>query len=390
MEEKRFVENSSERSANAFWLNKRDFGAHNSSNLRLARMRSLVVSFGVLVLVLSGTIVYLARNFSMLQQHTNLDSLLSLTALGSASRAVPEPQTQTPAPAAVKNVQILVAKMRIPEGTQLKEEMFATLELPEDRAPEGAIRASDKSKVMGQFAKYAFSANGPIDEDSLAETNRSGLTPFHIPAGFRAVTITVDGRSGVEGFARPGTFVDILWFYREKNGEEKVARLIPNAKVLSVGGTTEGGQGKVLQQGSVTATILVSLSDSKVIELARNVGTLSLSLVGEEDKVGGSTALNDPVTMRDIMRKANQEEVAPVDGIMKTVDPRTGQVQKFVLSNKGWVQDSGGTSANVGALAQRNASAPAAAPVSQTPWVQQRYEPQVRAAGASVMPAEQP
>ncbi len=298
--------------------------------------------------------------------------------------------SSAPAPAVVKNVQILVAKTRIPEGTQLREEMFGTLELSEDKVPQGAILASDKSKVAGRFAKYAFSANGPVDEDSLADTNRAALTPFHIPAGFRAVTITVDGRSGVEGFAKPGTFVDILWFFKERNGEEKVARLIPNAKILSVGGTTEGGQSKVLQ-GTATVTLLVSLADSKVLELARNVGALSLSLVGEEDKDGASASLNDPVTMRDIMRKANAvQEEKPVDGIMKTVDPRTGQVQKFVLSDKGWVQDTNVTSLPVGALAPRNGVAPPSppAPAAEQNWTQQRYQPQVRAAGASAIPAE--
>jgi len=56
-----------------------------------------------------------------------------------------------------------------------------------------------------------------------------------VPAGHRAVTIEVDQQSAVEGFAKPGSRVDVLLSQKDSQGKSKVSVLVPSSKVLAVG-----------------------------------------------------------------------------------------------------------------------------------------------------------
>ena len=86
-------------------------------------------------------------------------------------------------------------------------------------------------------------------------------------------------------------------------------------------------------------------SNAKKIELARTLGTLSLSLVGDQEE---SSKENDPdaITIADLtnsgLEAANpqaQEEVS-ADGVMYTTDPKTGRQIRYILNRqKKWTQD---------------------------------------------------
>ena len=235
-------------------------------------------------------------------------------------------------------VDVLVALTRIESGTQLQKNLFVARQYEPDQVPEGAITGREEELIVGKWTKEMLAPNMPVLRENIQESQP--LSALNIPPGFRAVTILVDSRSGVEGFAKPGTRVDVLFTFTDRDAKKKVATLSRFIKVLSMGGaTTVEGKGTI--SGSVDVTLLVTERDAKRIELARNVGSLSLALVGGDEQGkpraedGENVDINDITGARDPI---TQEE--PAQGYMYMKDPQTGRQMKFKLKSGGrWEKD---------------------------------------------------
>jgi len=241
-------------------------------------------------------------------------------------------------PSSSNRVDVLVAQTRIEAGTQFQRSLLVARQYEPDQMPEGAITAREEELLIGKYAKEMVAPNMPILKEIVQDT--PPLSALNIPPGFRATTIQVDSRSGVEGFAKPGTRVDVLFTFVDRDTKKKVATLSRFIKVLSMGGATSV-EGKVGIQGSIDVTLLVTERDAKRIELARNVGTLSLALVGGEEQGkpraedGENVDINDITGQRD---PVTQEE--PAQGYMYMKDPQSGRQVKFKLKSGGrWEKD---------------------------------------------------
>ena len=297
------------------------FGAVSPAQAYATKVRWVVATLVGIILILIITLIAVAKN-SQTSEDPN------------ANYAV----ASEPVQAAIPTVEVLIAMQRIEEGATLAEGMFGTQEFLPDRIPQGAVLAKDKPTVLSKFAASMIPANLPILREHVAEQRPVGT--LHIPAGFRAVTITVDARQGVEGFARPNSRVDVLWTYTDRDKRKKVATIVRFVKILSVGGATntEGAKAQVARDQKVTVTLLVAEKDAKKIELARTLGVLSLTLVGgsESPKVNETP---DPVDINSILGVRPEVEVnapEPVDGVMYTLDKKTGKQVKYELVKGRW------------------------------------------------------
>lgn len=248
----------------------------------------------------------------------------------------------TPAAASVQSssatIEIVAALQRIEEGSQLQPYMVTNQAVAADRVPEGAILARDLPTFVGKYVNRLVNANVPILKADLADVRP--INALQIPPGYRAVTITVDARSSVEGWAKPNSRVDVLWSYTEGT-KRKVATICRFTKVLSVGGMASDQQGRLKPDGGVsTVTLLVTEKDAKKIELARTIGTLSLSLVGDQEdyKMQGAPEV---ITIDSILgQKPREQKAEPTDGVMYTRDPKTGKQIRYVLRHGHWEVDS--------------------------------------------------
>ncbi len=300
------------------------FGAVNPAQSYASRVKLIVIALAAVILMLVVVLIMVSMNTTP----TPVDGGTG-TADGVAV-AAPNPNATT--------IDILTSIQRIEEGAKFDAMMFGTQPVLPDRIPEGAILARDKDFILGKFAKVLINANLPIVRDYISETKP--ISALNIPPGYRAVTITVDSRTAVEGWARPNTRVDVLWTYQDRDGVKKVATIVRFTKILSVGGATNA-EGKPEGAGApTTITLLVGEKEAKKIELARTLGSLSLSLVGdqEDNKVSDTP---DVVTIDTILgtpaeKKGNDE---PNDGVMYTQDPKTGKQVRYVLRNGRWVRD---------------------------------------------------
>lgn len=297
------------------------FGAVSPTQAYQAKVRWLVAGMIVVISLLLGAIFV----------------ILSSGDQGSAPQTVTDAQ-QSAAPVAAAQAEVLVASVRIEEGARLEPHMFNTVPMDEDRLPMGVVQASQAPNVIGKFANRLINANMPLVMDDVSEM--PPVKSFNIPPGYRAVTITVDARSGVEGFAKPNSRVDVLWTYAAE-GKKKVATISRFVKVLSVAGSQEAGPDRAALTGTTTVSLLVTEKDAKKIELARTLGTLSLSLVGDQETATPSGE-PDTITINDLIGKpAQKSEPAEVanDGVMYTSDPHTGKQLRYVLRNGRWALD---------------------------------------------------
>ena len=300
------------------------FGAASPAHTYATKVRWLVGCLVSVILVLVIAIVIIAQN-------TDASTDASGNVAAVANPAVMDQGALSP------TVEVLVAASRIEEGARLEPHMFNPVPMDADKTPMAVVRAADRDTIIGKFAKRMINANTPMVMDDVVDV--PPLSSFHIPPGYRAATIRVDARQGVEGFAKPNSRVDILWTYSQ-DGRKKVATIARFVKVLSVAGMTKADTEKAAIKKETTVTLLVTEKDAKKVELARSLGQLSLSLVGDQE-TSTKTAEPDTITIQDLIGRPAQAEPTEVanDGVMYTSDPRTGRQLRYVLRNGRWALD---------------------------------------------------
>ena len=294
------------------------FGASGPAKTQAVKIKWVVACLGAIILVLFTGLFFILQN--------------SETSSAVAPTATPALAIQG------STVDVLYSATRIEEGAQLAPQMFTPVPIEAEKAPLGVVRSQDLNQVVGKFAKRLINSNMPLVMDDV--TVERPVSALAIPPGYRAVTINVDPRKGVEGFARPNSRVDILWTYSQ-DGKKNVATIARFVKVLSVAGQT-GQTEKAVIAAETTVTLLVTEKDAKKIELARNLGELTLALVGDQDTAGKG---GDPesVSIEDLLGRPNgdggQVAETPSDGVMYYTDPKTGKQVRYVLRNSRWSVD---------------------------------------------------
>ncbi len=178
-----------------------------------------------------------------------------------------------------KTAKVLVPVQDIVQSQELKVEMFREVERPTIGLPTQSI--SSFEEVHGYFSKTLLLADQPFTKAHLSDKDLNSAISPRIPPGFRAITINVDNTTSVEGWALPGSIVDVLWTTSIR-GEESIVTIVENAKVLSTGGALEKRDPNAPPAN--TTTLLVKSKDAQKIILAQKTGGLSLALRGLDDE----------------------------------------------------------------------------------------------------------
>jgi pilus assembly protein CpaB len=229
---------------------------------------------------------------------------------------------------------VLVTNMRLNVGSGVNPTMFRVESRSKEQVPPGAINSF--KDVQGMFVKNTIPANQLVFGESLTANQPNSTITANIPEGFRAVTIRVDERTSVEGWARPGARVDIVWA-TELRGEKTVSVIVQNAKILSaerqaLGVPAVGPDGQPIVGGvPTTVTLLVTAQDAAKIQLASTAGTLSLSLRGDRDS--GSGEQTPSITLRDLLANGRSDsDKDNREGIIK-IRKSNGRYEEFMLKN---------------------------------------------------------
>ncbi|MCB0320147.1 MAG: Flp pilus assembly protein CpaB [Bdellovibrionales bacterium] len=207
----------------------------------------------------------------------------------------------------IKMVSVLVPIQEIPNGTPLEPRMFRKETRPEIGVSERAVK--DFEEIRAHYARSLIVPGQPLIREYITPVKPTNILTAAIPEGFRAVTITTDVRTSVEGFVRPGAKVDVEWS-THLNGQAAIVTIVENVKVLSAERQTQVNTPNGAPVPS-TVTLLVTAKDAKKIQLASTNGRLSLSLRGDEDS--GRLTGGGGITINDLLpggsRKDQQENV---------------------------------------------------------------------------------
>jgi Flp pilus assembly protein CpaB len=294
------------------------FGAVTPANTQATKIKWVLACLGTLIVVLGVALVLLYQNSQ------------------TPEAAVAATEVEASSLSSVPTMEVLTAATRIEEGARIEPSLFVSIPMDADKAPMAVVRTKDRDSIVGMYAKRQISPNIPLVMDDLSATKPAST--IRIPPGYRAVTITVDSRSGVEGFAQPNSRVDILWTYTHE-GRQKVATIVRFVKILSVAGATQATGERSSVSSETTVTVLVTEKDAKKVELARTLGVISLSLVGDQEQ-GDAAEESGEVTLGDLIGTPQEEGQEPdADGFMYTVDEKTGKQIRFLLKNSRWVRD---------------------------------------------------
>lgn len=256
-----------------------------------------------------------------------------------------QPKAAETAEIPLSTVNVLVARQPIPMGTVLDAEMLDQFvdkqPWPQHLVLDGFIIADSPEAIGGMVARSDFQAQEPLSRYKLANPNDANFLAAALPAGKRAITVSVDTISGVAGYVFPGDRIDIIMAHNVPDqlsgnqgagGRAKYTEiLVPDVRVMAVDvRNSQQYQQQLAQQGQIpppqaptSVTLEVSVEDVQKIRLAEKNATLSLSLRpikgGETMEGVSSTQLSDITNVQTGSIKRTSGQVLIVRGV--TAEP---------------------------------------------------------------------
>ena len=202
---------------------------------------------------------------------------------GRSEKAAPPPEL-----AKVDTVEILIAKADIAMGQLVSAEDIQWQAWPTAAASPSFIRKGDRpdavQQIAGSIARTPFVVGEPMREAKLIKGTGSGFMAAILPSGMRAISTEISPETGAGGFILPNDHVDVILSRRDKEAEKSTGielhtseTILRNIRVLAIDQTIEekGGQRVVVGK---TATLELSPSQSEMLALSRQLGTLTLAL----------------------------------------------------------------------------------------------------------------
>ena len=200
-----------------------------------------------------------------------------------------EVETNVEQPAQVETINkktVVVAKVDIPPLTAITAEMVQTKEIAEELVPEDSINGIDK--VLGISSKTEIFEGDLITARKLATDMKTLSFVGSIPPDCRAVSISVNEITSVDGFAKPGDKVDLILVETDKNLRATSSILLQDVLLLSINKdmnkihrttTTENGQ-VVTAAIENPSTATFALHPEEVLRLisASKLGEIYLTL----------------------------------------------------------------------------------------------------------------
>lgn len=180
---------------------------------------------------------------------------------------------------------VVVAARDLGPGAPLTSSMLQTTAWPTGSVPPGAFK--EVKKLEGRVAAVTVFMGEPVLEGKLAPEGATAGMASTIHNGKRAISIHVNEIAGVAGYIRPGSLVDVMVNTRE-GADKAISRIIlENILVLAVAQDDKRDQTAPKVVNAVT--LEVDPQQAEQIDLARNIGTLSLVLRNPLDRAAVAT-----------------------------------------------------------------------------------------------------
>lgn len=209
---------------------------------------------------------------------------------------------------------VVVAAVDIDLGGRITPQMLTTMDWPAGSVPAGAF--SDIKALEERVVRVGVMKGEAVVERKLAPPGSKGGLSAVIAEGKRAMTVRVNDVVGVAGFALPGNYVDVMVNAQQDKGtggrgeeNRQISKtVLEHVLVLAV--AQEANRDDTKPRVVSAVTLELSPEDSEKLDLARSVGTLSLVLRNQIDKV---TVATQGITKSELFGETN---VKPVKAVM--------------------------------------------------------------------------
>ncbi|WP_448206881.1 Flp pilus assembly protein CpaB [Azospirillum sp. sgz302134] len=206
-------------------------------------------------------------------------------AVMSQNRPAPTPaEAAAPAPAAKR---ILVAASDLPAGTLVQPAHLRWRSWPDDDGLERTYVVEGSRKLeefAGAVVRQGLRAGEPVTTERLVKPDDRGFLAAVLTPGNRAVSVAINGVTGIGGFVFPGDRVDLILTQRIKGpengdgtGDRRASEtVLSDVRVLAMDQRTSDQKGEA--KLSQIATLEVAPRQAEAVALAQELGHLSLSL----------------------------------------------------------------------------------------------------------------
>jgi pilus assembly protein CpaB len=192
-----------------------------------------------------------------------------------------------------ERIKLLVALKAIEHGKTITEDMLDTREIPQAYVEDRAIRAIDKSKIIGLKLGTSLQPQQTLMWTDLVTSGDDRRDPATlIQPGNRAVTIRAsrDDTSST-ALIRPGNYVDVIAVLPQPGQADarSAVVLLQRVLVVAVGADTSPESAdptpdRVRTDRDAMLTLSVTLSEAQLLALAAEKGKLMVALRNPSDQ----------------------------------------------------------------------------------------------------------
>ena len=204
-------------------------------------------------------------------------------------------------PAAVKEYEVIVASIEIPQYTKITQEMIETikvLQLPAD----STTYYADPAEIVGKYNSERILKGEQFFKSRILDNAENNLS-LSLTGNNRAVSVMANLESGVTKLIKPGDYLDIMVFLPELSEGDRVVRpdieKIFMQKILvmavdrktatgtaSTGTAAAGTEAAASEDAGATVfylTLSVPVFDVEKLALAEDIGSLKFELRPKTD-----------------------------------------------------------------------------------------------------------
>jgi pilus assembly protein CpaB len=193
-----------------------------------------------------------------------------------------------------ERVELLTVVKPIERGAKVTEDMLSRRLVPAAYVEDRAVKAIEKSKVLGLETATTLAPSQTLMWTDLAITTEDRDLSSLVQPGKRGVTVRAStGADETSGntLIRPGDYVDVLVTMEPENGAEAKQQsavvLLQKVLVLAVGQKTQAIKGDTKLESSGSAdrmlTLSLTLPEAQLLALALDRGHLSVAVRNARD-----------------------------------------------------------------------------------------------------------
>ncbi|HEX3011822.1 MAG TPA: Flp pilus assembly protein CpaB [Syntrophomonadaceae bacterium] len=170
---------------------------------------------------------------------------------------------------------VVVACQKVTAGTRITSSMVRIAKMPLKYIHPGAVTVS--STAVDKYAATDLYPDQVVLKEQLTSARKSNEMKYKIPEGKRAMTIEISQVSGVAGYLKPGSRIDMIICFKPETGNDltQSLTLLQNIEVLAVGSQVQKSN-ETSNKDNIT--LAVTPQEAQWVTLAENTGKIKLTL----------------------------------------------------------------------------------------------------------------